>query len=305
MFDVIGLGAAVYDTLLEIPSFPEEDTKMRASGLLFQGGGPCSTALAACAALGLRAAFIGAVGGDAAGAFLSDELARLGVDTAFLLRRPDCVSFHSYVLLHRAAATRTCVAYPGTAAPPQPDELPADFLRTARVLHLDGNHLDAAIAAARSDRDAGVTVCLDAGSLYPGIDALLPLVDWLIPSERFVCRFTGTDDAGEGARRLYDAFRPAALAVTQGERGGFLLTPDGIRRYPAFPVDAVDTNGAGDVFHGAYIAARLRGLGEYDAAVFASAASALKCTGMGARRHLPSFSAVTAFLRSRGVSLSS
>ncbi|MEA4823558.1 MAG: PfkB family carbohydrate kinase [Clostridiaceae bacterium] len=300
MPDVIGIGAAVYDTLLLTPSFPEEDTKLRATRILFQGGGPCTTALVACAKLGLRAAFIGAVGDDHAGDYIAGELARYGVDTTCLLRRAGCVSFHSFVILNQSAATRTCVAYPGTAEPPQPCEIPEDTIRASRVLHLDGNNLHAAIHAARIARASGVKVCLDAGSPYPGIESLLPLVDWLIPSEEFVRRITGQSDSEIGARALYAMYKPQTLVVTQGSRGGFVLTPDGIRNYPVFPVDVVDTNGAGDVFHGAYITGRLQGMDTYAAAIFASAASALKCMGFGARENTPSFQKVSEFLRTRG-----
>jgi len=297
--ELVGIGSAVYDTLMLTPGFPAEDTKIRADTILNQGGGPCTTALAAASKLGAQAAFIGAVGDDPAGCFIRDDLQRWGVDTRQLLLRPDSTSTQSFVVLNRENASRTCIAYGGSAAPLSPDELPETLIREARVLHLDGRSLDAAIAAAKLARSCGTLVSLDAGRVYPGIDALLPLTDWLIPSEGFVQEFTGELDAETAALRLFREYRMPLLIVTQGVRGGFLCLDGQITRYPAFPVYAVDSNGAGDVFHGAYLAASLRGYDPLRAARFASAASALKCRGLGARLHAPTWDEVTAFLRER------
>ena len=300
MADVIGIGAAVYDTLMLTQSFPEEDTKIRATQTLIQGGGPCTTALTACARLGVGASYIGSVGDDHAGDFIACDLRRWGVDTTYLYRKAGCVSFHSFVILNQSRSTRTCIANAGTAPQPQPCEVPADAIRAAKVLHLDGNSLDAAVCAARIARIAGVKVSLDAGSPYPGIETLLPFVDWLVPSEEFVRQFTGQADAERGARMLWAEYRPKALIVTQGARGGFVHTDDGPLRYPSFPVEVIDTCGAGDVFHGAYIVGKIRGMDELKAATFASAVSALKCTGFGARESTPSLLKVSQFLKSRG-----
>lgn len=298
-YDLIGIGSAVYDTLLFTHGFPAEDEKIRADAILNQGGGPCSTALCAAAKLGARAAFIGAVGDDTAGHAISDDLTHWGVDTTHLLHRAGQTSTQSFVLVNQPRATRTCVACGGDAAPLSPDELPMELIRRAKVLHLDGRTLEAAIAGAQIAHETGVTVSYDAGRVYPGIDALLPLTDWLIASETFVTEFTGESDPEKAALRLWREYRPEVLIVTQGARGGFRCEGSGITRYPAFPVEAVDSNGAGDVFHGAYIAACLRGMPSSDAQRFASAASAIKCRGAGARIHAPTWDAVQDFLRSR------
>ncbi|NMA08936.1 MAG: hypothetical protein GX929_07485 [Clostridiales bacterium] len=300
MADVIGIGAAVYDTLMLTASFPIEDTKIRATQTLIQGGGPCTTALNACAKLGVSAAYIGSVGDDHAGDFIAEDLRRWGVDTTYLYRKPGCISFHSFVILNQSASTRTCVANAGTAPQPQPCEVPADAIRAAKVLHLDGNSLDAAVCAARIAKAAGVKVSLDAGSPYPGIETLLPFVDWLIPSEEFVRQITGQNDTERGAKMLWAEYHPQSLIVTQGAHGGFIRTDDGVVRYPAFPVEVIDTCGAGDVFHGAYIVGRVRGMDELKASTFASAVSALKCTGFGARESTPTLLKVSQFLKARG-----
>ena len=87
------------------------------------------------------------------------------------------------------------------------------------------------------------------------------------------------------------------LIVTQGSRGGFIWENGEAVRYPVFPVDAVDSNGAGDTFHGAFVAARVKGMTVAEAAAFASATSALKCTRVGAQEGIPGFEEVLNFMK--------
>ena len=110
----------------------------------------------------------------------------------------------------------------------------------------------------------------------------------------------GVEDEEFAAWYLYRKFHPKVLVVTQGSRGGILITEDKMTRYPAYAVDAKDTNGAGDVFHGAWIAASLMGKDPYEATCFASAASAIKCTHFGASEGAPRLAEVEAFLKERG-----
>ena len=92
------------------------------------------------------------------------------------------------------------------------------------------------------------------------------------------------------------------MVITCGKEGGILY--DGkAEHYPAFLVDAVDTNGSGDVFHGAFAAAMVKGYAYKECCIFASAVSAVKCTGVGARESVPDERTVYPFLESRGIRL--
>lgn len=300
--EVIGIGSSVFDMLMTVDGFPQEDTKMQAGGTVVQGGGPCATALSAIATLGVSAAYMATLGDDTYGRFMADDLARHGVDTRLVTFLPG-VSFHAVVLLNAQTASRTCVWSRGTVPPLDPDQVDADAIRHAKVLHLDGHQLPAALRAASIARAAGVKVSLDAGGLYAGIEKLLPLVDWLIPSEEFALKLTGAATAEDAAREIAARYSPETLIVTQGVRGGFLFRDGMPERYPAFPVAVVDSNGSGDVFHGAFVAGKARGFSDRDACVFASGVAAKKCTHLGARDGVPSFADALAFLRERGAIL--
>ena len=239
--DVIGIGSAVYDVLMAVDRFPAEDTKLEGRETRVQGGGPCATALVAAQKLGVSTAYMGTVGGDPFGQFLLEDFARRGVDTRYVKSVPGAVSFHSVVLLNQGAGTRTCIWNRGTVPPPSGEQLDFAALAHAKVLHLDGHMLEAALCAAQLCRQSGAKVSYDAGGTYPGVERLLPLAHWLIPSEEFACKITGEAQAEDAARALYAAYHPELVAITQGARGGILLDASGLRRYESFPVDAKDT----------------------------------------------------------------
>ena len=296
MMDVVGIGAALLDILVTVDGYPTEDTKQQSLQTKFQGGGPCATGLVAISKLGVKSGYMGTLGDDMYGDYIRSAFDTYGVNRDCAKTIPDTQSFHSVVLLNVANASRTCVWNRGTVTPPTPEDVDLNVLKNAKYLHLDGHQMACAIFAAQKAKEFGVKVSLDAGSPYPGIDELLPLVDVLIPSEEFSLKYTGCATAEEAAAVLQEKFHPEVLIITQGSRGGFLWENGKAVRYPVFPVKAIDSNGAGDTFHGAFVAARIQGMTVSDAAAFASATSALKCTRVGAQEGIPSFADVLKFM---------
>lgn len=297
MPEVVGIGSAVFDVLMTTNGFPKEDTKMEGIETKTQGGGPCATALVAMSKLGVSSAYMGTLGDDMYGKIMKEQFERFGVETSHIRTIEGAISFHSVILLNLLNSSRTCVWNRGTVASPSEGDVDLESLKNAKVLHLDGHQLETAIYAAKKAREYGVEVSLDAGGTYPGIERLLPLVDILIPSEEFALKITGCKTAVEAAMVLWEKYRPKVLIITQGSRGGFLWENGTENRYPAFKVDAIDSNGAGDTFHGAFVAGRVKGMDVMEAATFASATSALKCTRFGAQEGIPGFDEVIEFMR--------
>ncbi len=297
MIEVVGIGAAVFDILMTMDSFPPEDTKLQGKETKLQCGGPCATALVAMSKLGVKSAYMGALGDDMYGDHIRGAFDKYGVDRSKVRTVPDVQSFHSVVLINTANSTRTCVWNRGTLTPPVASDVDLAMLKQAKFLHLDGHQLDCAVYAAEKAREFGVTVSLDAGGVYPGIERLLPFVDVLIPSEEFALKITGCDRAEAAASALWDKYHPQTLIITQGSRGGFIWEDGNPVRYPIFPVNAIDSNGAGDTFHGAFVAARVKGMTVAEAAAFASATSALKCTRFGAQEGIPGYEEVLKFMQ--------
>jgi sugar/nucleoside kinase (ribokinase family) len=300
MYDVIGIGSAVYDIQMRIENFPREDTKIQATETRTISGGPCATALVAMSKLGIGVQYMGTMGNDSFGLNMLEDFKNYSVGTEHVRIVEDCESFHAVVLINPSNASRTCIWNCGTVPAPTQEDIDLNELRKAKYLYLDGHHHEAALYAAKEAKRNGVTVVMDAGGLYPGIDELVNVTDVLIPSEEFVLASTGCKTIEDAALALYRQYRPKVLVVTQGKQGGMILDGNVTMRYPAFAVDAVDTNGAGDVFHGAFVAGMFKGMAIYDCAVFASAVSALKCTQFGSREAIPSYKQVQAFLKDRG-----
>lgn len=299
MTQVVGIGSALFDMLMTSEVFPEEDTKIQGISTKTQCGGPCATALVAISKLGVTSEYIGTVGDDMHGKFILEQLGLYGVKTENVKVIKGASSFNSFVLCNTKNSSRTCIWNKGTVTPPEKEDVNLDVLKNATYLHLDGHQLDTAIYAAEQAHKFGVKVSLDAGGTYPGIEKLLPLVDILIPSEEFALKITGQEDAAEAAKILQEKYHPEILIITQGSKGGFIWKDEQEIRYPVFPVKAIDSNGAGDTFHGAFLAASIRGMDIFEAAKFASATSALKCTRFGAQEGIPGFDEVLSFIKER------
>ncbi len=278
---VVGLGANVLDTLICCESFPTEDKKRPAKNIIRTGGGPVGNALVVISKLGISAEVIGAFANDSDGAFLLSELKQYGVKTekASIV---EATSFASYIILSDESGSRTCVFDRGSI-PDNKELLDYSAIDGADILHLDGNYINCAIEAAKYAKKKGVKVSLDAGGLYEGIEELLPLVDILIPSSEFAMGLTKKESAEDALLALYEMYKPEILVVTDGANGGCYYDSGKAIHYDSIKIRAVDTNGAGDTFHGAFIAAYLNGLSTKDCCQFASATSAYKCLHKGVR----------------------
>lgn len=300
--NVVGIGACVMDTLVTVPSYPREDTKMRAVGSKAAGGGPTATGLAAAARLGAEAGYIGVLADDNGGRFLREDFLKYHVNVDLVELKSGYRSFTSTIWLAQDQATRTCVFDKGNLPPLSLKEEQAKAVAEAKILMIDGNEMDAAEQACLIARQSDTRVLYDCGGLYEGVERLLKLTDVMIPSEEFALGHTGCATVEEAAVKLYNTYHPQVVVITCGKKGGILYAGEdkGVISYPAFAVEAVDTNGSGDVFHGAFAAGMVKGFSYFNCCIFASAVSAIKCMGVGARESVPDVETVFAFLKDRG-----
>lgn len=303
MAKIVGIGASVADTLYTVPSYPKEDTKMRALSSKQAGGGPCATGLVAASKLSMNAAYIGVLSTDANGAFLKKDFEKYGVSTDLITELDGYRSFTSVIWLCEDTATRTCVFDKGDLPPLVLNDAQKRAIREADVLMVDGNEMDAALEAATIARANGTTVLYDCGGLYPRVSELLALTDIMIPSEEFALGHTSAATAEDAARILFDRYSPRVVVITQGKRGGILYNGKETVSYPIYPAEVKDSNGSGDVFHGAFAAGVVKGYGYEKCCHFASAVSAIKCMGVGARESVPSFDSVKSYMKENGYEL--
>ena len=303
MNKIVGIGACVMDTLVTVPNYPKEDTKLRAISSKAAGGGPTATGLVAAQKLGEQAAYIGVLSDDNGGVFLRKDFEKYGVDTSCVEVLAGYRSFTSFIWLAKDTATRTLVFDKGNLPPLRLSEKQKQLIMDSEILMVDGNEMDAAEEGCKLARENNTKVLYDCGGLYDGVERRLKLTDVMIPSEEFALGHTGCDNVSDAAKRLYELYHPEVVVITCGKEGGLIY--DGVTSvsYPAFVVEAVDTNGSGDVFHGAFAAAMVKGYSYMNCCLFASATSAIKCTGIGARESVPDEETVYKFLESRGITL--
>ncbi|MDH4135920.1 MAG: carbohydrate kinase family protein [Anaerolineae bacterium] len=296
--DVVGLGYCSLDYLGIVPGRPEFDVDtVSLSDFAKSGGGPVSTALVALARLGACTGYIGVLGEDEGGAFLKGEFEQEGVDLNRLRVQAGARSQTCMVLVEAGTGRRSILCY-RAAGELLLDEADRAYISSARYLHLDGNHMDAAITAACWARADGVKVSFDANRPRRRLDELLPLVDILIASERFPPAYTGKEDQVPAGRSLLE-MGPEIVVITLGARGCLCLWENQVIHVPGFQVDVVDSTGAGDAFHGAFLYGLLQGWELGRTAIFANAVAAINCTRLSGRAGLPSLSEVEVFLKEK------
>ena len=298
MKKIVGIGACVLDTIIQMDDYPLEDSKIRAQDSFSCGGGPVGNALVCISKLGLDAEYLGSLSGDSAGNQLVAEFKRYNVQTNNINIVYNVKPFTSYIILSKKSGSRTVLFDKGNI-PDDPSIIDLNKIMSADILHLDGNYLNTAIAGAKLAKEHNILVSLDAGSAYPNIERLLPYVDILIPSEDFALKFTGKKSVEEAIFALNKKYSPKVLVVTQGSKGGTYLENNEIHHYNSFKINCVDSNGAGDTFHGAFLVAYLLGKPLEECIKFASATSAIKCQKAGVRNALPNMNEVEAFLKAR------
>ncbi len=303
MSKIVGIGANVFDTLYNIPTYPTEDTKMRATASKTAGGGPVATGLVAAQKLGEDTAYIGVLSDDNGGKFLKEDFIKYGVNTDLIEVKSGYRSFASVLWLCADTATRTCVFDKGDLPPLALNNAQKEAIINAELLMVDGNEMSAAVEAAKIARENGTKVLYDCGGLYEGVEKLLALTDIMIPSEEFSLGHTGCKTAEEAAIKLYETYSPEVVVITQGKKGGIIYDGESITAYPIYPAKVVDSNGSGDVFHGAFAAAVCKGYDYLKCCHFSSAVSGLKCTGVGARESVPNFETTKAYLKENGYEL--
>lgn len=298
---VFCLGNSTLDRVWLVDELPATGGKFRAADYLELGGGMAANAAVTVARLGGQASYWGRAGDDTAGRTMREEMARYGVEVEqFRLFDGARSSISAILVAHDGE--RMIVNFRDAGMPADVGWLPLDALGKADAVHADVRWVEGAQAIYSTARALGIPTVLDGEIADEAcFTRLLPLVDHAIFSEPGLRAFNGSVDTDSDVDLIMALQRARDLgcrvaAVTRGPRGTFWLDDRGAHRQAAFPVKAIDTTGAGDVFHGAYALAIGEGADIGDAMRFASAVAALKCTRKGSRAGIPARAEADAFL---------
>lgn len=291
---VLGLGQCSLDYITLVDGFPAEDSKQEVVDFVVQGGGPVATALVALSRLGVKASILGRISDDRAGDEIRKGLRDEGVDTKGLLVKPGGRSQTAFILVNRAKGTRTICWQRPTVPPLSPVEVDPAAFKGAGILLLDGLMAEASYHAATIASKKGIPVMLDAGRMRPGMLKLASMSDFVVCSEEFV---TGLKLSLKEAFKKLSGGKARAVTITLGDKGSFTWHEGRIFMQKVFRVKAVDTTGAGDVFHGAYAYGLLQGWDMKKTVEFASCVAAMKCRKLGGRTGIPTLAEATKFLK--------
>ncbi|KXA90558.1 hypothetical protein AKJ57_04045 [candidate division MSBL1 archaeon SCGC-AAA259A05] len=294
-FDLVGVGLAAWDLLFRLSEPPRFDADLHITEFNQQGGGPTSTGLAAASKLGAKTCLITRVGDDHYGDMIKENLEEYGVMT-ILQREEGSSSCVVVVFVNRETGERTFLMGQKYSEP-DIECIPLEPIKNSEYLLVDSHLSKAGIHSAETARESKTKVIADVEA--PGDDSrrLIELSDVLILPEKVASVYVG-DDLGKAALVLLDK-GPEVVVVTRGVKGCVLAHDGRTIEKESYPVDVVDTTGAGDVFHGAFIAGLLKGYDYETATEFASGASAMNCKSLGGRSGIPTYEELVDFLLER------
>ncbi|MBW1701413.1 MAG: sugar kinase [Deltaproteobacteria bacterium] len=294
---VVGLGQSCVDYLGTTTLYPPEDGKIELTDLDMRCGGPASTALVTLSRLGISTSFLGSISDDLFGKKIIENLKNEKVDVSYLKVTPGYTSQFAFIAVTQRSGKRTILWHRGSVPHLTPGDVDLSFFQKARVLHVDSLMIEASIEAARQAKELGMYVVMDAGTMRQGSKELAQLVDIIIASESFASPLVGLEAPVKNALHVLRDLGPKQVVITLGAKGSIGLNDQGTFRQEAFQVKTVDTTGAGDVYHGAYIYGLLQGWEMPKCMRFASAAAALKCEKIGAQTGIPDLGAIKSFTK--------
>lgn len=294
--DVTGVGINATDTIIRLPRFPEFNSKLEFSSACVSAGGQVASALVACRRWGLSARYIGSAGDDSAAALQSRELHRSTIEAHFVRVR-NCLSQLSYILVDGRSGERTILWKRDPRLTLRPKHLRSQWIKRSRVLLVDGHDAGAAARAARWARSAEIPVVADVDNLYPGIEALLEYTDYPFVSSEFPSRLLRDSDLLTGLPEISRRFGCKVTGATLGRLGAIAWDGSRFHYCRGYQVAAVDTTGAGDVFHAGIVYGILKNWQLHVILEFSCAAAALNCTALGARGGIQSLHEIQSFMR--------
>lgn len=240
---------AALDLIYRVDHFPQSNEKIFASDCAIAAGGPATNAAVTFSLLGDRATLWSAIGRSPTGVLIREDLAAQGVKFIDLAAETDISAPISSIIVTQSTGDRAVVSLKGASIPAIDEQLYADILSAVEIVLLDGHQLELSRAIAPLAKAQQLPIVLDGGSWKPGLEEILPFVDYAICSADFYppsCR-----DRAEISTYLIDQKIPY-IAITQGEKPIQYWTRTTSGQLEVRQVQPVDTLGAGDIFHGAF-----------------------------------------------------
>mgnify|MGYP004530595117 FL=1 len=312
--DIVGIGASTLDRFIVVDHYPTGREVQQVVSSTTDGGGPVATALAVAGKYGARTAMIDSIGDDMVGRHILDDLKKYNVNTDAIQVEGGAKSGVATILVKHSTGERAVFFERSTAREPELLDSHKTLINDSLILHINGRHRALMRSAMNMANEVGAIISLDGGAQRYDED-MRPITEdshIVIVARDYAEKYTGTTNLEEACRIIHE--RGALIAgVTDGANGSYFMWPDGTAyRCKPFPQESVvDTTGAGDSFHGAFLArlvvcirktmdtvqTNMNGqevlmhcahIDLEHAAIFASAVASLNTQGIGGRTPLPS-----------------
>jgi sulfofructose kinase len=288
-FDVVGFGTNAVDFLIQVPRYPEFNSKVELNAYSQAAGGEIATAMVGLRRLGLRTSYVGRFGTDHAGDIGTNSLKDEGVDLTYAERIDGAQTQIAFIVIDEQSGERTVIWKRDAKLHYDETEVPVDAVRSTKVLHFTPHDARACMRLSAAARANGTIVSIDIDNVFDDVELLLGSVDIIIASADFPSKLFGRIEHRAALCEMQSRFGAGIVGLTIGDAGSLLLCGDEFIETPAFkvPGGCKDTTGAGDSFRVGLIHGLITGESVEDSARIANAVAALKCRAVGARTALP------------------
>lgn len=290
------VGHSTYDITLPVKEFPEENKKIRIPNHIECGGGPASNGAYLLAKWGMDTTMVSIVGDDYYGHQVIKEFEDIGVKTRYIEVNPNHRTSSSYIIANTSNGSRTILS--SKKQPIRRLEMPVSDIIADAIL-IDGEHPESAYEIFMNNPDA-ISV-IDAGRLNDETKFLGKKATYVICSKDFAEDFAEEEIDLERLDRLVEIHKKleeyyeTTVIITLEAAGSFTKIDGEYQIIPSIKVEAVDTTGAGDIFHGAFLYFIANGYSLYESIHYASITSAISVTRIGSRYSIPMLSEVLGY----------
>lgn len=298
-FDAVGFGTNAVDYLIVVPEYPAYNSKIELENYHQLAGGEIASTLSGLQRLGMKTAYIGRFGRDAAGDFGLQTLLDEGVDCTHAAQIENALTQVGFIIIDKRTGERTVIWKRDEKLSFTPAEMPYELAARTKVFHATPHDALACTAFAREAKKHGAIISIDIDNIFEGVLEMIPLVDVFISSREFPEKLLGIRDERAALKEIKRRFGCPVVGMTLGEEGSLVLFEDNFieTKGYAVPNGCKDTTGAGDAFRVGLIYGILKGEPIENALEMANAVASLKCRDIGARTALPDVGELEEFVR--------
>lgn len=295
---ILCIGHAAYDITLKVSMYPLENKKTRLQEKTIEcGGGPAATGAYLLSKWGVDTSFCGVIGCDYYGEKIKNEFKMVKTNLDYLEERKDIFTTTSYILANSSNGSRTIL----TNKDPNNKLVNTKITEHFDYTLIDGDEYEVSLVYLKNNKTISM---IDAGKCNQQIIELSKYVNYLVCSNDFVREYTGLKlDYNDinSIKKVYDKllndFKNQIIIITLENRGSFTKINNEYKLVPAIKVKAIDSTGAGDIYHASLLYFISHGYNLLDAMELANIASGISVTRVGGRYSIPTLEEVINYVR--------